>query len=169
MKKTTKTLIVLVALMAATMFAQGQTISTKYSDAEIETLIRDHKRMKSRHVQVDGVLLQKFQQDFPNARNARSVKWKTAAGIYEVEFKVENREWEAYYDADGNLLMYETEIGIQELPAIVKNAAEARYPGYRFDEIDKIVKGRQTHYKIEMKSGKSKAKMRITNAGVFVQ
>jgi hypothetical protein len=137
----------LVALISSTSFAQDYVISTKYSDKEIATLIQNYKNTHNRDVRVDGVLLQKFRQDFPNARD---VDWETNDEIYEVEFEIKDRDFEAYYDKDGNLLLYKQDIHERELPAVVKKSAEAKYPKYRFDDIDKIVKGTQTFYKIEM-------------------
>ena len=156
-------LILATAMMFTCMlFAQTPAISTKYTDAEIAELIRRYKNSRSRDVRVDGALLQKFQRDFPNAR---SVEWETNGEIYEVEFDIRSREFEAYYDKDGNLLMYKQEIHARELPAVVKNAAEARLPGYRFDDIEKVRKGTQTTFVIEMERGDIEYKLVVSNDG----
>ena len=144
----TKAILILSALMVACMSsAQNPTVSSKYSDSEIEAFIQNYKNTRNRDVFPTGVLLQRFQQDFPNARDA---EWEMNDEVYEVEFKVSNRDFEAYYDKDGNLLLYKQDIRSSELPAIVKTAAKAQFPTYRFEDVEKIVKGTQTFYKIEM-------------------
>ena len=136
------------AMFSGTLFAQTPAISTRYSDAEIDQLIHRYENSRTRDERVTGDLLQKFRNDFPEAR---FVEWETNGELYEVEFNLRwFRDATAFYDKDGNLLMYKMEISERNLPAIVKTAAEARYPKFRFDEIEKVVKGTRTFYKIEM-------------------
>jgi hypothetical protein len=42
------------------------------------------------------------------------------------------------------------EIYRSELPAVVKNAAEAKYPKYHFEDMNKIRRGAEVFYRIEM-------------------
>lgn len=71
--KSTKNLTLLLAIIAlssSVLFAKlpTPTISTKYSDSEIATLIQNYKSTPDRDVKVDGALLKKFQADFPKAK-----------------------------------------------------------------------------------------------------
>jgi hypothetical protein len=149
------------------LFAQNPAISTKYSNKEIATFLLNYKHTHHRNVLPEGVLLQKFQQDFPNAHD---VEWESNGGIYEVEFEIKFRDFEAFYDKDGNLVMYKQELRERNLPAVVKTAAEAKYPKYRFEDIEKIVKGTETIYKIEMEMDfrDNEVTMFITNEGKFI-
>jgi hypothetical protein len=99
------------------------------------------------------------------------VEWETDGDIYEVEFEVKFRDYEAYYDVKENLLMYVQEIYHSELPAIVKNAAESKYPKYRFEDIDKIRQGSEVFYKIEMerKSSDLEVKLLIKDDGAILE
>ncbi len=160
-----KILILSVALISTALFAQNPEIQKKYSDNVIETLIQNYKKTPNRDVYVDGVLLQKFQKDFPNAH---SIEWETNEQLYEVEFWIKLREFKAFYDKEGNLLMYKQEIRERDLPAVVKTAAESKYPKYKFDDLEKTISGTKTLYEIEMEFRDSEVKMVINNEGKFI-
>lgn len=164
--KTTKILSLLaVMLFSSTLIAQTPVISNKYSNAEIATLIENYRTSRQRDVLVDVALAQKFQQDFPKAYD---VEWETNGEVYSVEFDVKFRDFEAYYDKDGNLLMYNQEIRDRELPAVVKTAAEAKYPKYKFEDEVKIVKGTETFYKIDMELRDTEISILVTNEGKII-
>ncbi|MDR0745208.1 MAG: PepSY-like domain-containing protein [Mediterranea sp.] len=127
--------------------AQSPAISTRYSNEEIVQKIKAHKASHSQDVVPPANLQQKFGVDFPKASD---VEWETTGDIYEVEFDVRLRDCKAYYDATGNLLMTIEETYRSELPAIVKNAAEAKYPKYHFEDINKIRRGTEVFYEVEM-------------------
>ncbi|GHV34496.1 hypothetical protein FACS1894178_2110 [Bacteroidia bacterium] len=157
-------IVSIVAVLFATqvLTAQNPAISKKYSDAEIATLLQNFRQANS-HETIPTVNLQKkFNSDFPKAYDA---EWETANNIYEVEFDVRFRDFKAYYDKDGNLLSVAENINPSELPAVVKNAAEAKYPKYHFEDIDKIRRGTETFYKIEMEHGESEVKIIIQSDG----
>ena len=152
------------ALISCTLSAQGPTpaISTKYSDKEIADLIQDYEMSRSRDVRPTAALQQKFQQDFPGAR---SVEWETNDVVFEVEFKIGDREFEAYYDAEGNLLKYEQEIHASELPEVVRAAIRQQFPRHRPDDVERIVEGTQTYYKVELKHRDREFTVYFTSTG----
>jgi hypothetical protein len=141
-----------------TAAAQQPAISTRYSDEEIIQKIKTYKASHSHDVVPPATLQQKFRADFPKASD---VEWETDGGIYEVEFDVRFKDCKAYYDAAGNLLMTVEETYLSELPAVVKNAAEAQYPKYHFEDIEKIRRGTDVFYKIEMEHRDMEVKLLI--------
>jgi hypothetical protein len=157
--------------MAAALFfiqtaaAQNPAISTLYSNEEIAQKIKSHKASHSRDVVSPANLQQKFKVDFPKASD---VEWETTGDIYEVEFDVKFRDCKAYYDSDGNLLMTVEEMYRSELPAVVKNAAESKYPKYHFEDIDKIRRGTEVFYKIEMELRDMEVELLIRSDGVIL-
>ncbi|MDR1341395.1 MAG: PepSY-like domain-containing protein [Prevotellaceae bacterium] len=154
--------------LVQTAFARiNPAISDKYSNEEIAGMIKKYKNAHSHGTVPSAALHQKFQADFPKARDT---EWETDRGIYEVEFEIKSRDCKAYYDAEGNLLMHVREIYRSELPAIVKNMAENKYPKYDFEDIEKIRRGSETFYKIEMerKSSDSEVKLLIGKDGVML-
>ncbi|MCL2027943.1 MAG: PepSY-like domain-containing protein [Bacteroidales bacterium] len=161
----TASFTLLATLISCTSSAQNPTISTKHSDSEIANLIQNYKNSRNRDVRVDGVLSQNFRQHFPNARD---VEWETNDEIFEVEFEIQNRDFQAYYDKDGNLLLFIQDIGTRELPSNVRNVASERYPRYRIDDVDRIVKGTQTFFKIEMELRDHDVTIYIANDGTVL-
>jgi hypothetical protein len=142
-------------------------ISKEYSNDEIIRMVRKYKSAHSHDAIPNSALIQKFHADFPKAHD---VEWEIADSIYEVEFEIKSRDYKAYYDTKGNLLMYIQEIRRTELPATVKNAAESKYPKYRFEDIDKIWRGTAVFYKVEMenKSSDMEVKLIIGEDGVIL-
>lgn len=140
-------------------------ITAKYTDAVIDSLIRAHVTLASRDVVPSQALQQKFVKDFPNAYD---VEWETAGSIYEVEFEVGHTDHKAYYDGEGNLLMYSYEVRKSALPAAVREVTQDRYPQYRFDEIKEVHKGTAVFYKIEMERRDMEIKMVVKSDGSFV-
>jgi hypothetical protein len=137
-------------------------ISTQHSDAEIARLVQNYNNTPNHDVVVSGVLLQNFKQNFSDFRD---VEWESNNELYKVKFEIQDRDFYAYYDKEGNLLSYKQDIHEGELPSIVKNAAKAAYPKYRFDDMDKIVKGSQTFYKIEMGLGERDVTIYVVSDG----
>jgi hypothetical protein len=149
-----------------TVIAQNPAISARYSNEEIAQMIKTYQTSHSHDVVPPDNLQQKFQLDFPKAHD---VEWEMAHDIYEVEFEISFRDFKAFYDANGNLLMTREEIRHSELPAIVKNAAESKYPKYAFDDIYKIRRGTEVFYNIEMEHGKMEVKLSIKSDGTVVK
>ncbi|MDR1022426.1 MAG: hypothetical protein LBL94_04020 [Prevotellaceae bacterium] len=141
-------------------------ISNAYSNEAIAEMIRKYRTSRSYDVMPPSKLAAKFNADFPKARD---VEWEMADSIYEVEFGVRRRDWKAYYDAEGNLLMTIEEISRSELPAVVKNAAEAKCPKYHFEDIDKIRRGTEVFYRIEMELRDTEVKLLVQSNGTITE
>ena len=165
--KNLKVLTVAASLLAVqTLAAQNPAISTVFTDSEIVQLVEQFRSAKSRDVKPPSELKQKFRSDFPYAF---LVEWETANGIYEVEFKIGFRDFEALYDSNGNLLLVVEKIRSSALPAVVKNAAQAKYPKYRFDDVYKIRRGTETIFKVEMERAKMEATLFLKPDGVALE
>lgn len=128
------------------------TISKKYSNEEIQNKIIAYKSSHHSDTYPSSILSKKFSNDFPNASD---IDWETAANIYKVEFEIGRTDHEAYYDAQGELLMYTVELEEAELPAVVRNAIVTKYPDHKLDDIIKICRGSNTFYKVEVKQRKN--------------
>ncbi|MDR2027589.1 MAG: PepSY-like domain-containing protein [Prevotellaceae bacterium] len=152
---------------AQTVAAQSNpAISKEYSDETVARMIRQYRMSGARDVMPPAALAAKFKSDFPKAYDA---EWEVADSIYEVEFDLKFRDCEAYYDARGNLLMVVEEIYRSELPATVKNVAKAKYPGYSFEDIDRIRRGTEVFYKIEMERRDAEVKLLIKADGAVME
>jgi len=145
--------------------AQNPAISTAHSDAEIVRMIEQFRAANSRDVVPSNNLQKHFRTHFPNARR---VEWERAAGIYEAEFKIGRRDFKAFYDSNGNLLMIVEEIHRSALPAVVRNAAEARHPKSRIDDVYKIRRGTETLYRVKMDRRGTEVKLLISSGGAIL-
>jgi hypothetical protein len=162
--------VITVVVIGCSLFAQTSkqvvpAISTRYSNEEIAKMVEKHKFSHSHDVMPTVELQQKFVSDFPKARD---VEWETDGNVYEVEFDVKSRDYKIYYDSQGELLMIVQEIYRSELPAIVKNAAENKYPKYGFEDIDKISRGTDVFYKIELERGNMETTVFLNSDGTVV-
>ena len=160
-----------IALMSCAVFvpvaaAQSSVpaISDAHSDEAIAGMIRKYRSSHSRDVTPPVKLAAKFKADFPQASD---VEWEVADSVYEVEFDVKFRDRKAYYDAEGHLLATVEEIYRSELPAVVKNAAEARYHKYHFEDIDRISRGTEVFYRIEMELGDAEIELTVRSDGTI--
>jgi hypothetical protein len=108
----------------------------------------------------------KFNSDFPKAKD---IDWEVSSDIYEVEFEIGFTDYQAYYDSKGNLLMFSIDIPNRDVPAIVSNAALAKYPRYKIEDADKIRKGSNTFYKMEVEQKDSEIKVIYKDDGTFIK
>jgi hypothetical protein len=153
-------------LFAQAAMAQKPTISTQYSNEEVIQMLKAYMSVPSRDVLPPANLQQKFLADFPKAHD---VEWESALDIYEAEFDVTLRDYKAFYDAKGNLLMFVEELNRRELPAVIKNVAESKYPKYSFEDINKIQRGTEVFYKIEMERGEMEVTLLVKSDGTIVE
>lgn len=141
-------------------------MSKKYSNVEIEKMIDSYKAARQKNVYPTANQQQQFAIDFPKARD---VQWEVGANIYEVEFEIGRTDYKAYYDESANLIMYITDIREIELSAVVKNAAMSKYPNYKFDDIEKVVRGSEIFYKVEMEKDTYDVKALFRSDGTFIK
>ncbi|WP_163358224.1 membrane lipoprotein lipid attachment site-containing protein [Dysgonomonas sp. 25] len=156
--------VLLLASCQKTMAQPSPAISTKYSDTEIEKMIRLYHSKYAQDVAPSGELSARFVADFPNARD---VEWEMAQNIYEVDFEIGHVDYEAYYDKEGNLLSYSFEIYESDLPAVVKNATIAKYPDYVFEDMTRIYKGTKILYKVEIEREKNVELLVLDNGTII--
>ncbi|MDR0940653.1 MAG: hypothetical protein LBM68_00335 [Bacteroidales bacterium] len=154
--------LLLIVVISCLSLAQTPIISTKYSDAEIDKLIARFKTTTHEDVSPTVLLQQQFQHDFSEARYT---EWESNNQIYKVEFEIDSRHFAAFYDNEGNLLMYKQEIRTNDLPIVVKNTATTHYPNYRFDSVYLIIKGTQIFYKIEVEQSENDVTLFVNNNG----
>ncbi|GHT58499.1 hypothetical protein AGMMS50239_03180 [Bacteroidia bacterium] len=169
MKSIFRTLSIAGALFVTSLTATAQTpaVSTKYSDEKIEELIQSYHTANAHDVFPKETLSQQLKKDFPAARD---IEWETANEIYEAEFEIKWTDYKAFYDADGNLLMYIVDIRLSEVPAIIKNAAQTKYPGFRFDrDARKIIKGKKVLYQVTLEKRETEIEATFNSDGSFVK
>ena len=162
--------ILVASFVALVQWASAQSgspvISDVYSDEVIREMIREYRQGHSREVAPPEVPAGKFRVDFPGAVDA---EWEVAGGVYEVEFEVRLRDWKAFYDAGGRLLMTVEEVRRSELPAAARKAALARYPRFRFEDIDRIRRGTEVFYRVELERREMEVELLVRADGTVME
>ena len=155
-------------LLFGTSVTTAQTISNAYSVEKVDQMFKEHKLQHSHDIYPTQELTSALLRDFPEARD---IDWEKTDALYEVDFEIgrfPSRDYTAYYDAKGQLLMYEQEISTRDLPAVVKNGALAKYPNFGIEDASKIVKGNETLYKVEIEKGDFEVKLTLNKEGTIV-
>lgn len=142
------------------------TINNTYTDNQTDSLISQFRIAQHRDISFAPNPLQlALIKDFPKCSD---IDWEVGNNIYRAEFEIGSYDFKAYYDTNGTLLMYKTEIKEHELPAIVKNTAIALYPDFNFEDLEKIVIGTRTYYEIEMERNKDDIKFVCNSDGSVI-
>jgi len=125
-------------LMVA-LFATGLLVTTSCGDDDNYT--------------PEDIYVQAFQQMYPEASR---VEWESKQGYKVADFRLQNKETEAWFDQSAKWMMTETDLLYTDLPIVVRTAFEAsEYATWRVDDVDKIERlNSETVYVIEVESGK---------------
>ena len=158
-------LLLITPLFFQYSLGQNPAVSKKYTNEEIDKMVRAFRMEHSQNVMPSELLMQKFSKDFPKAYD---IEWEKATNLYEVEFEIRGADYEAYYDEQGNLIMYKHDIYPSDLPELIRKKVKNLYPNYRFDDIEKIVKGTEVSYKVEMERGDLDVRVIVKIDGTIV-
>lgn len=162
------TMIVAIGALVACQSVTAQIspkMSTKYTLEQIDQMYKDHRMAHPRDTYPVAEINQKFTTDFPSAKD---IEWEKSNTFYEIEFEIGRDDYKAYYDMQGELVVYKCEISEGDLPAVVRNAALTKYPNFKFEDIDKVVKGKDTFYNLELEKGKLEVKMTLKYDGTII-
>ncbi|MFC6860746.1 PepSY-like domain-containing protein [Zunongwangia atlantica] len=96
---------------------------------------------------VPSVVLNAFQAEYPKAKD---VEWEMFGEDYEVDFEVENIDYEAIFNAEGNMLKYKYEIAKTALSEEVNNKLATNYKGYQVDDTAILVIDTVLYYQVEL-------------------
>lgn len=98
--------------------------------------------------EVPSVVLNTFKKEFPKASD---IEWERKGDQYNVDFEIGwFKDYEAWFSADGKMVLYTEEISDTDLPKAVKDAIKELYSDYRIDDVKKIVTGGVPTYKVEI-------------------
>lgn len=145
--------------------AQTPAIGKKYTDEQINTMIESYRTTPDRDVAAPEVVGRIFAEHFPNAKD---IEWEVATEIYKVDFEIRFTDYEAWYDASGNLLMYLFDVRTSSLPAIVKNAVNQKYPKFKIDDVDRFYKGSVAGYKVSVEKDNLEYEAWFREDGTFI-
>jgi hypothetical protein len=109
-----------------------------------------------------------FSKKFPNAMD---VKWgKENAHEYEAEFKLNNNSISSNFKENGVWVETESVIPDADLPAAVRNAVIAKYPGASILLCEKTeLPGNKLHYEVSFKVNQKKRSLELNADGTTVR
>jgi hypothetical protein len=133
---------------------------------------KDKKDKKDKDLELDKIpkkVMDALKGKFPKAKIHKWTKEKEKGKddvVYDVEFTVEGKKYEADIKEDGTLLEFEEEFAVKDLPKAVTEAVEKRYPRSKLGVVMKITKleGKKETpggYEIELTTAKDK-KVEVT-------
>lgn len=121
---------------------------------------------KSGYLPDDGTI-KALSDKYPDARN---VSWETKGDYAVADFITGSQEAEAWFDAQGNWMMTETDIPYEALPAPVKTAFQQKYKGWKVDDVDKLERSDAgTVYVIEAEQGETDVDLYYTAEGQLIK
>ena len=105
-----------------------------------------------------------FNSKFPGASE---IKWeKESKDELEANFKMNNTDVSANFKLNGTWVETETTIPASELPALVSNAVNAKYPGAVYERTEKIEKaGGKIMYEVNIKVNRKKKELELNEDG----
>lgn len=116
----------------------------------------------------DDVVTKAFSSKYPDATN---VKWETKTDYKVADFVLNNKECEAWFDAQGNWKMTETDILFSDLPlAVQESFTKSVYSACSIDDVDKIERpDMETVYVIEVEKGEVEVDLYYVADGTLIK
>lgn len=101
---------------------------------------------------VPGNLKDAFNKEYSRATD---VEWEKELDHYKVEFDLNRRDHEVWYNASGKVLKKEIEITKADLPQAIRDVIKSKYVDYRVDDVDMIWQKNATTYDVELEKGQN--------------
>lgn len=116
--------------------------------------------------QVPSVIMNNFKKEFPKVKVA---EWELKNGLYEVEFEVNRRDYEIWYNAQGDLMKMKRELRSRDLSDAIKKSLKAQYKGYRIGDVEKLTQNGQSVFKVEMKNLREDFDVFVDESGKIIE
>ena len=108
-----------------------------------------------------------FQKMYPGAKD---IEWELKRDIYAVDFKIDGKDVEAYFNAEGTWLRSKEDVNASSVPAAVKKAVKEAYPDFKIEDYDLVKDARgNVFYSVEIekesKDGDTELTVRVLANG----
>lgn len=84
-----------------------------------------------------------FQKMYPGAKD---IEWELKRDIYAVDFKIDGKDVEAYFNAEGTWLRSKEDVSASSVPAAVKKAVKEAYPDFKIEDYDLVKDARGNEF-----------------------
>ncbi len=121
-----------------------------------------------RQSQVPSIIINKFHNDFPDAKD---IEWKKKGENYKVEFEIGylGKDHDITYSPIADVLRHKKEISKSELPAAVKETINKEFPRYLVKDVEQIEYPDRTIYSLEVKSFRDEWDIKIDAEGKILK
>ena len=118
-------------------------------------------------IDVPAAVMAAFNAKFPGINK---VKWEMEnEKEYEAEFKFNKQEMSANFDKEGNWLVTEIEIKINELPASVQATLKTDFTGFKIKKAYKLENADNgNRFEVEIEEGKESLEVLFTSDGKLI-
>lgn len=108
-----------------------------------------------------------FQKMYPGAKD---IEWELKRDIYAVDFKIDGKDVEAYFNAEGTWLRSKEDVSASSVPDAVKKAVKEAYPDFKIEDYDLVKDARGNEfYSVEIekesKDGDTELTVRVLANG----
>lgn len=108
-----------------------------------------------------------FQKMYPGAKD---IEWELKRDIYAADFKIDGKDVEAYFNAEGTWLRSKEDVSASSVPAAVKKAVKEAYPDFKIEDYDIVKDARGNEfYSVEIekesKDGDTELTVRVLANG----
>ena len=84
-----------------------------------------------------------FQKMYPGAKD---IEWELKRDIYAADFKIDGKDVEAYFNAEGTWLRSKEDVSASSVPAAVKKAVKEAYPDFKIEDYDLVKDARGNEF-----------------------
>lgn len=109
---------------------------------------------KKDDVKIPSAVMDTLKAKWPQAKTNKATKEKEGdAEVYDIEFTVAGKKWEADIKEDGTLVNFEMEFSAKKLPKAVTDAVAKKYPKSTLKvvmECTDVKDGKETHAGFEI-------------------
>jgi len=97
--------------------------------------------------QVPETVITAFETEFPNATD---IDYEKKGDQYEVDFEIDNIDYDALFTADGNLVKYKKDVSSADVPQAILDTIANDYPNLQIDDSELLIVDDNTYYQIEL-------------------
>lgn len=111
-------------------------------------------------------LKSQFEKEYPNATE---IEWEKENNLFNVEFDIDEKEQEIWYDDSGNIIKTEHELEEAELPEAIRSKIKSSYSAFKIDDIEMKKENDEVTYEIEIRKGWKGKTLMFNESGANIQ